>query len=535
VVRRVITVVVAGLILAIGPAVAGAAPRGDAARTAAQRTTAHQGKAAHKKKHHKKAVHKKKTAPAAPAAPTAPALPAFANADGITVTSVKQLDPRLLALVVKTSALPVPSNLRILLPTGYAQHPNEHYPVLYLLHGTSGGASDWTTMGAAEQTTAGLPLIVVMTDIALNDDGGGWCTNWPDGEYAWETYHIDQLIPWVQANLRTLDTRGERAIAGLSQGGFCSISYAAQFPDLFGVALAYSGVPDLSYELTDRLGALGIIDATAAGLDAVPIDSFFGDPITDYLNYADHDPAWLINNLRATKLYFYFGNGLPGSLDANPINPAASAIEALVNADNLDFHERMTSVGMTPTVYDPYGNGTHSWPYWARDLQWSIGDIMSDFAHPAPDPAEFSYTSGDAAYSDYGWQVTMHRAVAEFSTLENVTAGGFTLTGSGSATVTTPAQYTPGAEYRVVTSAKTGTTSATPSASPAGELQLTVPLGPSDTTQEFSLGGPPAPSPGTTVDTTNVTITPVVTPARPARHRKKRAHPKKRARPKKHG
>jgi S-formylglutathione hydrolase FrmB len=452
------------------------------------------------------------------AAPAADAV-TLNSADGIQVTSVKPLDSRLLALVVRTSALPGPSNLRILLPTGYASHPHKRYPVLYLFHGTSGGAADWTTIGDAEQTTAGLPVIVVMPDIALNDDGGGWCSNWPDGKYAWETYHIDQLIPWVQANLRTLNTRGERAIAGLSQGGFCSVSYAAQFPDLFGVALAYSGVPDLSYNLADRIGALGILDATAVGLDGVSADSFFGDPISDYANYADHDPAWLAGNLRATKLYFYFGNGVPGRLDANPINPEGTAIEALVNEDNRNFHARLQSLGITSAVYDPYGPGTHSWPYWARDLRWSIGDVMSDFADPVPNPTHFSYISGAGSYSDYGWQVTMHRAVAEFSTLENVSASGFTLQGSGSATVITPPQYQHAARYRVTISSATRTTAATLTPSAAGSLTLTVPLGPSDTTQEFSLGGPPVPSLGTHLESASVTITRVALRRPAKRHR----------------
>src|SRR6202041_3434500 len=93
-----------------------------------------------------------------------PAAPTFKSVDGLTVVSQKSLDSRLIALTVKTSALPGPANIRILLPAGYAKHPHTSYPVLYLLHGTSGGASDWTTMGGAEQTTAGLPMIVVMPD-----------------------------------------------------------------------------------------------------------------------------------------------------------------------------------------------------------------------------------------------------------------------------------------------------------------------------------------------------------------------------------
>jgi S-formylglutathione hydrolase FrmB len=441
------------------------------------------------------------------AAPAA-AAPVLKSGDGLTVTSQKSLDSRLIALTVKTGALPGPANVRILLPTGYAQHPHKHYPVLYLLHGTSGGASDWTTMGDAEQTTAGLPLIVVMPDIALNDDGGGWCTNWPDGEYHWLTFHIDQLVPWVQANLRTLNTRSERAIAGLSQGGFCSMSYASQFPDLFGIALAYSGAPDIAWDPVAHAGAMAIINATEVGLDGVPANSMFGSPVTDFFNWADHDPATLATNLRWTKTYFYFGNGVPGPLDTGA-NPEADGIEAAVYEDNLYFHARLQSLGIKPVVYDYYGDGTHSWPYWTRDLRWSIGDIMSDFKHPTPNPASFTYESGMTSYSIYGWQVTMHRKVAEFSTIAPSGPDSFKLEGSGSGTVTTPATLTRHTSYRVTIHSQSQTITRTLRTGAKRALTLNVPLGPSDTVQEYTDAQPPAASPGTTVYTTDVTIRPV--------------------------
>jgi len=441
-----------------------------------------------------------------PLAGSASAAPVFKSVDGLQVVSQRSLDSRLIALTVKTSALPGPANIRILLPTGYAQHPHKRYPVFYLLHGTSGGASDWTTMGGAEQTTAGLPLIVVMPDIALGDDGGGWCTNWPDGKYHWLTFHIDQLVPWVQANLRTLNSRGERAIAGLSQGGFCSMSYASQFPDLFGVALAYSGAPDIAWDPVAHAGAQGIINATEVGLDGVPPNSMFGSPQTDFINWADHDPATLAPNLRWTKLYMYFGNGLPGPYDTNPVNPGAEAIESLVNTDNIYFEGRLKSLGIKPVVYDPYGPGTHSWPYWARDLRWSIGDIMGDFAHPAPNPASFSYESGMTSYTIYGWQVTMHRKVVEFSTISQTGTTAFSLAGSGSGTVTTPAVYKRHVRYRVTIRSKTGTVTRTLETGAGRTLTITVPLGPSDTVQEYTDAQPPSASPGTTVYTTHVTL-----------------------------
>jgi S-formylglutathione hydrolase FrmB len=439
-------------------------------------------------------------------ASSAAAAPVFKSGHGLTVTSQKSLDSRLIALTVTTKALAGTLGVRILLPTGYRAHPRKHYPVFYLLDGTSGMASDWTTLGGAEQATAGLPMIVVMPDITIDGNGGGWCTNWPDGTHNWLTFHIDQLIPWVQANLRTLNTRSERAIAGLSQGGFCSMSYASQFPGLFGIALAYSGAPDIAWDPVAHAGAMAIINATEVGLDGVPANSMFGSPATDFFNWADHDPATLASNLRWTKMYFYFGNGLPGPYDTNPVNPGASGIEGAVYQDNLYFHARLDALGIKPAVYDYYGNGTHSWPYWARDLHWSIGDIMSDFEHPVPNPASFTYESGLTSYSIYSWQVTMHRKVAEFSTIAPSGKDSFELDGSGSGTVTTPAVFTRHTSYKVKIHSEYGTTTRTLGTGAKRTLTLNVPLGPSDTVQEYTDAQPPLASPGTTVYTTQVTI-----------------------------
>src|SRR5205823_14225215 len=189
----------------------------------------------------------------------------FRNGDGITVSSVKQVNSRLMALVVKTKAIPAPLNVYVLFPPDYASHPRKRFPVFYLLHGTSGTASDWTLSGNAQHVIGNRPVLTVMPDIALGKNGGGWCTDWPNGAQRWETFHIHQLIPWVDANLRTIPTRAERAIAGLSQGGFCSMSYAARHPDLFATALAYSGAPDVYFDTRDRVGAMGVINATEVG------------------------------------------------------------------------------------------------------------------------------------------------------------------------------------------------------------------------------------------------------------------------------
>jgi S-formylglutathione hydrolase FrmB len=412
-------------------------------------------------------------------APAATAAVSFRDVAGLHVVSVKQLDPRLLALVVETKALPSRANIYVLLPPDYATQPRSRWPVFYLLHGTSGTASDWTAKGSAEKVIGDRELITVMPDIALNDDGGGWCTDWPNGQERWETFHIGQLIPWVDANLRTKPRRQARAIAGLSQGGFCSLSYAARHPDLFSDALGYSGAPDIYYDPLDRAGGAVIVGGTEMGLDHQPPGTFFGDQVTNGINWAAHDPASIAENLRWTRMYMYWGNGLAGPLDPNPVSPltGSSEIEGAVAQSNADFQKRLNALGI-PAYFKPYGNGTHTWPYWTRDLQWSIDRIMSDFAHPQPNPSQFTYTSGDDAYAVYGWSVTMHRSARELSTFGGTRCGDFSLTGSGSGTVTTPACLKRGARYLVTMTGPNADSSAVVVAGSNRRLVLNVPLGP---------------------------------------------------------
>jgi S-formylglutathione hydrolase FrmB len=408
----------------------------------------------------------------------------FHDGNGLRVLSAKQLDARLFALTVSTTALPGPANVRVLLPTGYAHHPRRRYPVLYLFHGTSGGAADWTTMGGAEQTTAGRPLIVVMPDIALNDDGGGWCTNWWNagkrGVPEWETFHIDQLIPWIDRNLRTIRSRAGRAIAGLSQGGFCSMSYAARHPDLFGTALSFSGAPNIAYDAEAKSLVTPIINLTETALDDVPANSMFGPRTTEEINWAAHDPTTLAENLADTRLLMFTGNGMAGPLDTGP-NPLRSAIEAGVEQLTKLFHARLDAVGI-PSYFDDYGPGTHSWPYWARDLRQSIGPVMHDFTNPLRPPMRVTYESAEPSYAVYGWGVRMHPDVEGFSTLTGAWKDGFSLSGSGSATVITPAAYARHRRYRVRITSPSGRTSRFQTAGRDRRLTITVPLGPSTVT-----------------------------------------------------
>ncbi len=432
---------------------------------------------------------------------------------GLHVISEMQIDNRLLDVRVSTSALAGLADVRILLPANYAQEPERRYPVLYLMHGAFGGAPDWVSPGGAETTTAGLPLIVVMPDIGLNKDGGGSCTDWQtnpsSGPQDWETFHIDQLIPWVDQNLRTLGTREGRAIGGLSEGGYCAMVYAARHPDLFITALSFSGMEDIAY---DKQGQIlgGALTDEAAGTTGGTSDDVYGNPVTDDVNWENHDPATLAPNLSGMNLLMYNGNGLPGPYDPAVTAPGAPAffalagsLEASVAYDNQLFHNRLDSLGIA-SYWDDYGPGTHSWPYWIRDLQWSIGTIMSDFAKPPLTPTRITYTIADPSYTVYGWQVAMQRTDEEFSTLENAGASGFTLEGSGSGNIVTPQDFTPNATYEVVLRGDNFDHALALKADGEGRLHVEVPLGPPNAVQQDTSGAGIAG--GTQTYTTDVEI-----------------------------
>jgi S-formylglutathione hydrolase FrmB len=302
------------------------------------------------------------------------AAPAQAADHDITVLSSQQLDSRLVQLQLSTPALKAPTGVRVLLPAGYDQNPDQRYPVLYLLHGAQGNYTNWTTVGDAEATTAGAPMIVVMPD----GGQGGFYTNWVNrqayGPPEWETYHIDELIPWIDDHYRTIAARDGRAIAGLSMGGFGAMSYAARHPDLFDWAGSFSGAVDI----THSLGAAGAIAAVAFLDGGLPGDQF-GNRLLMDLNWQAHDPWVQAPHLRGMTIQIDTGNGAPGPYDGSPLG---DPIEEQVHEMSVSLHNRLLSLGI-PHTWDDYGPGTHTWPYWQRDLRQAVPSVLATLAGPA--------------------------------------------------------------------------------------------------------------------------------------------------------
>ncbi len=442
-----------------------------------------------------------------------PTEPSFTDAAGIHVELVTPLGSRQYNVSMMSTALGRAVDVRILVPEDYAQQTTD-LPVLYLFHGTSGRASDWVTGGGVVEATAELPLIVVMPDAGFDGNGGGWFTNWVNtttalGSSQWETFHVDQLIPWVDANLRTVAARDGRAVAGLSQGGFGATTYAARHPDLFASVASFSGAPDIDYNPVVAVGATAVIQGTAVGLNGTEPDAMFGPRATHEINWQGHDPATLVTNLRGMDVWLYTATGAPGPYDPPVPNPAGAGIEALTHGSTISFVQRAQDQGV-PVHLDNYVFGTHAWPYWARDLREYLVPLMQTFVQPPTAPVTVSYQSIDKTWSHWGWTVSLERpALQQFSYLTGAGANGFALQGTGWAAVTTPDFYAPGSAATVTMASASGTTTLTATADAGGRLHLSVPLGgdavPGAVASAAVMGVPTAPvASGTTTITISI-------------------------------
>ena len=133
-------------------------------------------------------------------------------------------------------------------PPGY-ESDKAPYPVLYLLHGMGGDEEAWMTLGRASQIIDNLiaegkakPMIIVMPngnvvqEAAPGESSMGFykpqfqLPHTMDGKYE-ETF--TDIIQFVDKNYRTVANKSDRAIAGLSMGGFHSFHISRYYPNTF--------------------------------------------------------------------------------------------------------------------------------------------------------------------------------------------------------------------------------------------------------------------------------------------------------------
>jgi diacylglycerol O-acyltransferase / trehalose O-mycolyltransferase len=272
--------------------------------------------------------------------------------DGAAIVKVTTVNTRTRDLAIASPSVGVRS-VRLLLPAHFESDSATRWPVLFLLHGAQDTHLGWTASTDVAKLVAPTNLLVVMPD------GGdwGWYSDWwnhgSGGEPQWETFHLVELRQLLERNWRAGD---KRAVAGLSMGGYGAMEYAARHPDLFVAAASFSGA-------LDTYGAEAYTESSET----------WGDRTAQADVWHTHNPLDLAASLKGVRLFVAYGNGTAGPFDHGVVN--SDDAESWIAGQNLSFVAKLKELKIPVTV-DAYGPGTHTWPYWQRDLHKAMPIIL---------------------------------------------------------------------------------------------------------------------------------------------------------------
>jgi enterochelin esterase-like enzyme len=223
-----------------------------------------------------------------------------------------------------SSALGRSMSYNVYLPPSYNQNSTTVYPVLYLFHGKGGRYFDWANNGAAamlntEIANGAKQMIVIMPD--------GIDSYYNNATVAWETYFYNELIPDVQRTYRAGTNKQNRAIAGLSMGGWGTTYYWIKYSSMYSSAYSMSG-------------AFGVRD----GIDI----------------------KVLINNLTTTQRQAL-----------SPYSMEIGLSDATFYPLNVDWHNFLNSKAIPHTYLERAGG--HDWTFWKACLPKAIRFASQNF------------------------------------------------------------------------------------------------------------------------------------------------------------
>ena len=294
----------------------------------------------------------------------------------------------------RDGAAPINTTIDLILPEGYCAS-NQAYPIIYMLHGASGSYADWTNPNdgnllsyVQKQEAANHSAL---NDIFVMPDGGagGWYSDWYDGSRQYETYHLTDILNFMT---QTYDVNTQdMGIAGLSMGGFGSLSYAARHPGMFKVAASFSGAVDMLYGSPASGPAFTALNSQYD----TPTDAVWGNQLTNESNWAAHNPQSLAKDLKGTTLLLASGTGTPGGAQGDALDPTSPgfdpggyALESFILQMNVSLVKSLAVAGDSclPSALnsqaafvppgscttDFYPGGYHGWPYWRADAAWAL-------------------------------------------------------------------------------------------------------------------------------------------------------------------
>lgn len=271
--------------------------------------------------------------------PRPPALPPISE----DVKAAARKNVRTLSLNSKALGKAAPVN--ILLPRDYAT-TKTRYPVLYLLHGATGGHGDWNAQSGIAAYVADLPLIVVMPDA----NGDSFYLNSP-GKGKVEDYFTRELIPAIDRMFRTEARKEKRVIAGLSMGGYGAWRLALNHPNLFTAAASLSG-------------------AFVLGEEEVTTNEFIGRIVRGMYNGTLPDASVLA----AERLLPRIGKQVNRNRYTGPALYFDIGAEDFLLKRNRDMESALLERGI-PYEFAEF-RGRHDWAYWDEHVRDVLQFVM---------------------------------------------------------------------------------------------------------------------------------------------------------------
>ncbi len=227
--------------------------------------------------------------------------------------------------VIESAALGVPKSFKIYLPTDYSKS-DLRYPVIYLVHGWGVDQDTWSSPGLEAQRVAddmNLQAIIVMPDgdrgvyvdsatpanyeKCMNETAStrnprearkDFCVRTPN----YESYMVEEIIPYIDGNYRTISSRKARGITGESAGGLAAMHLALRHKDLFSSVAAHSGGVSMLYSTRDGV----VLKSVEHRPGFEEWEAMFGLDIEKWKQY---DPYSLLDSLQPNELAIYFDSG----------------------------------------------------------------------------------------------------------------------------------------------------------------------------------------------------------------------------------
>lgn len=132
----------------------------------------------------------------------------------------------------------------VILPISYASQPDRRYPTIYVISGFGGSHTgrEWVGLTGPREPLEGETVEFIRVML------GGQC-KWGHHVYANSGANgprgdalVEELIPYIEENFRTVAAPTARFLAGHSSGGWSSLWLQVNYPDMFGGV--WSSSPD---------------------------------------------------------------------------------------------------------------------------------------------------------------------------------------------------------------------------------------------------------------------------------------------------